>query len=662
LTLLLTPWPAILARWESQEPVVMDLQLARVLEERSREIIDTWVTRLQAKIPEYQSRPREELERTTGLHLRGVIEVLRKGTYSALEAFMREIAPLRIRLGFSLSNTQRAFMLGKQVLVEVIEREFAGNPPRMLKALRELEEPFQRTIYQYSDIYQEMQIREAERRSRELARMEEERRFLARLRAEKEKLDGIVSAIGAGIALFDRRMKVVWSNRAIAQAIDQELADGEELSCSDLYWHQGLDCPTCPTRRCFETGRVERSLRETTMPDGSTRIFQITCTPITDETGKVHQVLELVQDITDLRQLEAQLDEKREFLAAITNESADAIIGLDTEDRIVSWNKGAERIFGYEPSEVIGKPLSVLGPACPSSEEQFLRIRDEVRKKGFVRNVELTRLTKEGRTVHLELTWTRLRDRRGRVIGSSLIARDVTERKLMEQQMIQAERLAAVGRLAARVAHEIRNPLSSLSLNVELLGDEIEALGGDVSEEARNLLRAITAEVDRLTYLTEEYLHFSRLPPSKLEPGDLALLLEDLVQFTGTELRQRGVQVQYEVPERLPPVRFDEAQLRRVFLNLFRNAMDAMPEGGIIRLRAWSQNGKVLVSVRDTGPGVPESERERIFDPFHTTKDFGTGLGLSIARQIVREHGGEIRCVGGRERGAEFILEFPALP
>lgn len=637
----------------------MDQRLARVVEKNSREIIERWVSRLQETIPEYGGRPREELVHTTSLHLRGILDVLRKDDYTALEAFMREIAPLRIRLGFSLANIQRAFMLGKQVLTEIFEREFANNPAQMLRAARELEEPFQRMIFQYSDIYQTMQIREAERRSRELARIEEERRFLARLKAEKEKLDGIVSAIGAGIALFNPDMKVVWSNRAVAETIDPDTIEAEDLTCADLYWHRGLDCPNCPTRRCFQTGKVERSLRELVAPDGTLRTFQITSTPLLDDQGRVKQVLELVQDITDLRQLEAQLDEQREFLTAITNESADAIIGLDPEGRIVSWNKGAEKIFGYDPSEVLGKPLSFLAAPGPQEEVRLEEIQEEIRRKGYVRNVELARKRKNGEVVHLELTWTVLRDRRGRVIGSSLIARDVTERKRMQQQIIQAERLAAVGRLAARVAHEIRNPLSSLSLNVELLGDELDAVADPNSDEARTLLKSIASEVDRLTALTEEYLQFSRLPSPKLEAGDLLTLLRDLAQFTEPELKTKGVELVVELPSRLSPVRFDASQLRRVFLNLFRNAVDAMPDGGTIWLRSWESDGKVCVLVRDSGPGVPVTDRERIFDPFHTTKDFGTGLGLSIARQIVREHSGEIRCEGEEGKGAEFIVELP---
>ncbi len=637
----------------------MDRALAELIRKNRERIVETWARRIKASIPEYRKRPLEELRRTTGAHLDGLIDVLDRDDYSSLTRFMREIAPMRMSLRFSLSNIQRAFLIGKTVVSNFIEIEYAKDPRRTLDALRAIEEPFHRTLYQYSDLYQGMQIREAEKRSRELVRAEEERRFLERLKAEKAKLDGIMSAIGAGIALFDRNLSVVWANRTVLEMLGDEV-EPLELTCRNLYWHKGVGCPQCPTRRCFETGGLERALQEVRDLDGTLRTYQITSTPIRDERGEVQQVLELVQDITDLRELEAELDKQQEFLTAVTSGSADAIIGLDTEDRIVSWNRGAEKIFGYEADEVLGKPLSVLQPAEPQDEDALARIRQQVRERGFARNVETARRAKDGRVVHVDLTWTVLRDRRGRVIGSSVIVRDVSERKKLEKQIIQAERLAAVGRLAARVAHEIRNPLSSISLNVELLGDEIATLDGRDNSEANALLQAISSEVDRLTFLTEEYLQFSRMPELRLEKANLNDVVRELCEFVEQELHSKKISLHLELEETLPEQLLDASQVRRALLNLVRNAIEAMPGGGDLTLRTWREGDSAFVAVRDTGSGIPPEELSRIFDPFHTTKDFGTGLGLSIARQIVREHGGDITCRNVPDgHGAECVIRLP---
>lgn len=229
-----------------------------------------------------------------------------------------------------------------------------------------------------------------------------------------------------------------------------------------------------------------------------------------------------------------------------------------------------------------------------------------------------------------------------------------------QQELIRAERLAAVGRVSAQVAHEIRNPLSSIGLNVEMLQDQLGTFDTPAdAKEARDLLNSVMREVDRLTEITEDYLRLARLPTPAKRPEDLKKILEEVLGFAREELERAGVKIVAELPEGGLPISADEGQLRQVFLNLIRNAREAMATGGTLKVRAGSSGALLDVRVSDTGTGIPPEVREKLFEPFFTTKPGGTGLGLSLSRQIVEAHGGRIDVDSAPNSGTTFLLEFP---
>jgi signal transduction histidine kinase len=259
-----------------------------------------------------------------------------------------------------------------------------------------------------------------------------------------------------------------------------------------------------------------------------------------------------------------------------------------------------------------------------------------------------------------------------------------------QERLVQSERLAAIGQMSAKVSHEVRNPLGAISLNAELLEDELQALPEDRRAEAATLVTAIRSQVDVLSTVTEEYLRFARLPKPKLEIMAVAPVIEELADFVREELKARGVQLSVAIPEDLPALRLDAGQIRRTLLNLVRNAAEAMPDGGSIMLRVFANaelreratgrmgewaNGRmgdgtpapplshspiqVVVEVKDTGVGIPVEHLDKIFEPFFTTKDGGTGLGLAIASQIVADHGGRLTCESTPGAGTTFRLILP---
>ena len=229
-----------------------------------------------------------------------------------------------------------------------------------------------------------------------------------------------------------------------------------------------------------------------------------------------------------------------------------------------------------------------------------------------------------------------------------------------DRALRHSERLATVGRMAAQVAHEVRNPLMSIGLNAELLEEELGDLRGPEAAEARALLRGIGAEVERLTGVTEGYLTLARLPEPELEPTDVNQVLVDLLAFSGEELTRKSVRVERELAGGLPEVPADGNQLRQAFANLMRNAADAMEGGGVLTVRTAAVDGGVEVVFTDSGHGIAADQAERIFEPLWSTKPDGTGLGLAIARQIVEVHGGTIRCESEEGVGTTFATRLPA--
>ena len=224
-------------------------------------------------------------------------------------------------------------------------------------------------------------------------------------------------------------------------------------------------------------------------------------------------------------------------------------------------------------------------------------------------------------------------------------------------EVVQAERLAAVGRMAAQITHEIRNPISAMGLNAEMLEEEL-AERPELAE-SQKLLSAIRGEVQRLADLSERYLGLARKPVPDLALGDVGALVAEVVRFVTPELERAGVTPHVRVDPAAPEVRFDEAQIRAALLNLVRNAREAMPRGGALTIEVTPENGGVRVTVDDEGEGIPEEIRGSLFDPFFTTKQKGTGLGLAVTREILEAHGGSIRCEAGAAKGTRFTLWLP---
>jgi signal transduction histidine kinase len=233
---------------------------------------------------------------------------------------------------------------------------------------------------------------------------------------------------------------------------------------------------------------------------------------------------------------------------------------------------------------------------------------------------------------------------------------EMEERKRLEHAKLQAERLAVVGSMAAQVAHEIRNPLGAISLNLDLIGEEVNA---HPSGEGQMLLREMRLQVLRIHQVLQEYLRFGRMPKSERTVLSLNGWLEEKLNFVQPLLDQKHVDLKRKLDPDLPPVQGDADQLWEALLNLIRNAVDAMPAGGNLTVSAKRSGAEALLSISDNGRGMSEEEARNLFVPFFTTKGDGTGLGLAYAQQVINEHGGRIDCSTVRGKGSTFSIQLP---
>jgi signal transduction histidine kinase len=239
---------------------------------------------------------------------------------------------------------------------------------------------------------------------------------------------------------------------------------------------------------------------------------------------------------------------------------------------------------------------------------------------------------------------------------------EIQERKKLEAAKIQSERLAMVGTMAAQVAHEIRNPLGSITFNLDLIHREIDQLArseGHSPNEARTLANEMRAEVRRIQRVIEEYLQFARLPKLQRHPVVLNRFLEEKLRFLRAELERDHVKLLTHFDPALPTINADAEQLWQAMLNLIRNSRQAMPGGGELTIGTWRDGGWVLVRLSDNGKGMTEEQLEKLFVPFFTTKKEGTGLGLALVQQIVTEHGGHVECESAVGRGSTFTIFLP---
>jgi len=413
--------------------------------------------------------------------------------------------------------------------------------------------------------------------------------------------------------------------------------------------------------------------------DGSEFPVEISLSPIGTDGGTI--VLSAIRDISDRKRIEEELRRANEELdrrksrelrdsqnrlALIVDSSQDAIIGKNLDGIITHWNKGAEQMYGYTSQEMIGQPITLLGPK--DREDEIPGILEKIRHGERVEYFESVRVTKDGRRVDVSISVSPIYDAEGRVVGASAIARNITAQKKIEDQLRQSQKMEAVGRLAGGVAHDFNNLLGIVTACSELLRGRVDA-------ESLEYLDNIREAAKRGASLTRQLLSFSRRQPVQAEVLDLNERLREVSKLL-RPLMGDDVEVAVLPRSSVAIVEADAGQLDQIVVNLAVNARDAMPHGGKLVIETGVLDfdegfarehppmvaGRyVMLAISDNGAGMNEATRSRIFEPFFTTKDMGkgTGLGLATVYGIVKQSGGHIWVYSEPDRGTTFKIYLP---
>jgi PAS domain S-box-containing protein len=345
----------------------------------------------------------------------------------------------------------------------------------------------------------------------------------------------------------------------------------------------------------------------------------------------------------------------RSRLAAIVDSSDDAIISQDMKGIVTSWNAAAVRLFGYTPEEMIGRSILHIVPL--EFQDQEATILRSLREGKRFDHFETERLRNDGARVKVSLTISPLMDLKIRVIGASMIARDITDRVKMREAFIESEKLAATGRMAAAIAHEINNPLEAVTNLAFLINTN-----PNLDSSAKSCSEMLMDEIHRISNVAKRSLAFFR-DTGKPAMFDVASIIDGVLDLNVPLFEQKGITVRRDYSSRCM-VFGSSAEMHQVFSNLVRNAIDAIGDEGQIWIRSHgAKDGNWRITVADDGRGIPAEARKRLFQPFVTTKGAtGNGLGLWISRGIVEKHGGRISARSARIAGKSLTVFSLVLP
>jgi two-component system sensor kinase FixL len=399
--------------------------------------------------------------------------------------------------------------------------------------------------------------------------------------------------------------------------------------------------------------RIEPYETERVAKDGRRLSVSLRVSPIRDEDGHIIGASAIARDITEQKRAEQERWDSEARWRAVAESAVDGIVLIDARGNIEAFNPGAERMFGYTEADVLGQNVNVLMPS-PYHEEHDDYMRRHLatgEKKIIGIGREVTAQRKNGETfpVHLSVGELQL----GGAAHFTGILHDLSARVRLEERLREQNALARLGEMAAVIAHEVKNPLTAVRGAVQVIGSRLPAGSKDVA-----ITKEIVARLDALNGMIQDLLMFARTPHPKLAPVDLGSILRIVADLLSADPAFTRVRV--DVDDAGSPAHGDAELLKIVFQNLIINAAHAMDGQGVVRTRVSEADGAITISIADEGPGIAPEIRERLFQPFQTTKARGTGLGLATAKRLVEAHAGTIGITCPPGGGTVVTIRIPA--
>jgi two-component system NtrC family sensor kinase len=456
----------------------------------------------------------------------------------------------------------------------------------------------------------------------------------------------LLDGLSDGVLTTDASDRITYANRAAKELLGDKLI-GEELT--SLF-----------TRDSRDAVRFGQSAARDGLPQrydadlaGSEEVkVSIGAAPFADEGGANGTILTL-RDVTETRRAHQELARSESRYRHLFEDASDAIMTFDSLGRFTSVNDAGERISGYQREELIGK---FFGPLLPLTELPRAVLEFRRALSGSPGQFESVVVRKDGERRHITITYSC--PQRSREV--LCLIRDATDEKQLQQQLVQSEKMAAIGQLVSGVAHELNNPLASIAAFAQLMLSD-----NNLTAEDRHATDVISSEAKRAARIVHNLLTFARQHKAEKTFADINQVVENTLELRAYDLNVRGIQIERSYADPPPSTMVDAYQLQQVLLNLVTNAEQAMVGLERIRhrlsVRTRSEGDAIRIEIEDTGPGIPSDSLERIFNPFYTTKPVGhgTGLGLSISLGIISEHGGRIWADNVPTGGAKFCISLP---
>jgi PAS domain S-box-containing protein len=469
----------------------------------------------------------------------------------------------------------------------------------------------------------------------------------------------LMDAIPSSALLLDENLCVVSANRNFLEKSLQTAGATAGKRLADVFpevilAEMGLEQQI---RNVFRSSHATRGQRMIYRAPGiPIRVYYYSVAPVS-WAGQVDHVLLLMDDVTEQTRLGEEIRRMERHLASVVESASDIVISTDTEGNILTWNKAAQRTTGYSIEELKGRPFFDYCDQVGAAGVRMLVFKGA---SGDVSSrIESNLKTKEGSCRAVSWVFSRMMDDAARTVGFVVVGRDLTEQRKFELQILESQKLAALGVMARGIAHEIRTPLTVSSSAAQFLTED------DLTPEfRRECAEKVHSGIRKASTIIENLLRFAHPSTDKSKtPLDLLRVMNEARTLVDSQAKVQNVEIRTHFPPEPCQVLGVPSLLEQVFINLLLNAMNAMPNGGAVDIFIERTAGETLLRVTDAGEGIAQEDIERIFDPFFTRAPLGrgTGLGLSICNSIVDQHGGSISVESQRGKGSTFTVKLPSL-
>ncbi|MDP8240857.1 MAG: ATP-binding protein [Candidatus Hatepunaea meridiana] len=469
----------------------------------------------------------------------------------------------------------------------------------------------------------------------------------------------LLDAIPSSVLLINEDMSIISANRYFIEKSQRSLSTTIGYRLEDVFPAIILENLkiTSQIRQVFKNNKATDGQKMTYRAPGlPLRTFYYTILPFKWE-GNVESVMLLMIDVTDQVRLSEEVRRVERQLASVVDSASDIVLSTDTDAKILTWNPAAEKVFGYTYNEANGK--SFFDYITDYNGKEIKKVFNKTKTGTKSQMIECSVITKRGIDIQVSWVISPMKNDFSRTIGIVAVGRDLTEQRKLEMQIRQSQKLTALGVMAGGIAHEIRNPLAIASSSAQFLLEE------KIKPEFRKeCAKKIHTAIHRASFIIENLLKFARAPiKTDMEKVNLLSLIHETLSLISNQAKIQKIDMRSHFLDEVIIISGNTTLLQQMFMNLFLNAINAMPDGGNLIITEKRMGSEVLVSIEDTGRGIPKAQIEKIFDPFYTTSPVGkgTGLGLSICYSIAKQHFGSIEVDSVPDKGTIFIVRLPTL-